>query len=92
MDPWYVVADAADNLYPARMQMALSLGWHIVFSCFGIAFPLVTVLTEWLGHRRGDAVLTGLAHTWAKAMGVLFAAGAVSARCCPSRSASSGRG
>jgi cytochrome bd ubiquinol oxidase subunit I len=76
--PLDVLADAAENLYPARMQMALSLGWHIVFSCFGIAFPLITVFLEWRGHRRGDPVLTGLAHTWAKAMGVLFAAGAVS--------------
>jgi cytochrome d ubiquinol oxidase subunit I len=73
-----LLADAAENLYPARMQMALSLGWHIVFSCFGIAFPLITVFLEWRGHRRGDPVLTDLAHTWAKAMGVLFAAGAVS--------------
>jgi cytochrome d ubiquinol oxidase subunit I len=78
VDGLYVVADAAENLYPARMQMALSLGWHIVFACFGIAFPLITVFTEWRGHRRGDAELTALAHTWAKAMGVLFAAGAVS--------------
>jgi cytochrome d ubiquinol oxidase subunit I len=76
--PLDVLADAAENLYPARMQMALSLGWHIIFSCFGIAFPLVTVFTEWRGHRRGDADLTDLARTWAKAMGVLFAAGAVS--------------
>jgi cytochrome d ubiquinol oxidase subunit I len=75
---WEFAADAAENLYPARMQMALSLGWHIVFSCFGIAFPLITVFTEWRGHRRGDADLTALAHTFAKAMGVLFAAGAVS--------------
>jgi cytochrome d ubiquinol oxidase subunit I len=73
-----VLADAAENLYPARMQMALSLGWHIVFACFGIAFPLITVVTEWLGHRRGDSDLTALARTWAKAMGILFAAGAVS--------------
>jgi cytochrome d ubiquinol oxidase subunit I len=73
-----LVADAAQNLYPARMQMALSLGWHIVFSCFGIAFPLITVFTEWRGHRRGDPDLTRLARTWAKAMGILFAAGAVS--------------
>jgi cytochrome d ubiquinol oxidase subunit I len=78
VDSWDVLADAAENLRPARMQMALSLGWHIVFSCFGIAFPLITVFTEWRGHRRGDPTLTALAHTWAKAMGVLFAAGAVS--------------
>src|SRR4051794_19834055 len=58
--------------------MAISLGWHIVFSCFGIAFPLITVFTEWRGHKRANPALTGLAHTWAKAMGVLFAAGAVS--------------
>ena len=78
MDSLVVLADAAENLYPARMQMALSLGWHIIFSCFGIALPLLNVFTEWRGHRRGDADLTELAHTWAKAMGVLFAAGAVS--------------
>jgi cytochrome d ubiquinol oxidase subunit I len=78
VEPMHVLADAAENLFPAREQMALSLGWHIIFSCFGIAFPLITVFTEWRGHQRGDPALTGLAHTWAKAMGVLFAAGAVS--------------
>ncbi|UBU18635.1 cytochrome ubiquinol oxidase subunit I [Nonomuraea gerenzanensis] len=73
-----VVADGVENLLFARTQMALTLGWHIIFACFGIAFPAIVVFTEWLGHRRGEAALTGLAHTWAKAMGVLFAAGAVS--------------
>ncbi len=73
-----LLADAAQNLYPARMQMALSLGWHIVFSCFGMAFPVLVVFAEWRGHRRGNPELTDLARTWAKAMGVLFAAGAVS--------------
>ena len=73
-----VLADAAQNLYPARMQMALSLGWHIVFSCLGVAFPAITVFAEWRAHRTGDPVMNELAHTWAKAMGVLFAAGAVS--------------
>jgi cytochrome d ubiquinol oxidase subunit I len=60
VDSWDVLADAAENLRPARMQMALSLGWHIVFSCFGIAFPLITVFTEWRGHRRRDPTLTAL--------------------------------
>jgi cytochrome d ubiquinol oxidase subunit I len=78
VEPFQLVADATENLYPARMQMALSLGWHIIFSCFGIAFPVFTVFAEWRGHRRGNPELTDLAHTWAKAMGVLFAAGAVS--------------
>ena len=73
-----VLSDAAQNLYPARMQMAISLGWHIVFSCLGVAFPLITVFAEWRYHKTGDPVFNDLAHTWAKAMGVLFAAGAVS--------------
>ena len=78
MNPLDLLSGADEKLYPARMQMALSLGWHIIFACFGIAFPLITVFTEWRGYKRGDAALTELAHTWAKAMGVLFAAGAVS--------------
>ena len=73
-----LLANAAENLFPARMQMAFSLGWHIVFAAFGMAFPLIVVFTEWRAHKRGNADLRDLAHTWAKAMGVLFAAGAVS--------------
>jgi cytochrome d ubiquinol oxidase subunit I len=71
-----VVQDAPDLLY-ARSQMALSLGWHIVVACFGIAMPAMIVFAEWRGHH-GDRDLAELAHTWAKAMGVLFAVGAVS--------------
>ncbi len=78
MDQFVVLAGAAENLYPARMQMAFSLGWHIIFSCFGVAFPLIVVFTEWRAYKRGNPDLRALAHTWAKAMGVLFAAGAVS--------------
>jgi cytochrome bd ubiquinol oxidase subunit I len=74
----YLLADAAENLFPARMQMALSLGWHIIFSCLGVAFPAIVVFVEWRAHKRGNPDLLNLAHTWAKAMGVLFAAGAVS--------------
>ncbi len=73
-----LLASAPENLLPARLQMAFSLGWHIIFACFGVGFPAMTVFTEWLAHRRGDADLMRLARTWAKAMGVLFAAGAVS--------------
>lgn len=61
----------------ARYQMALSLGFHIVLSCFGVAFPALI----YLAHRRGlrgdpDALL--LARRWSKVSAVLFAVGAVS--------------
>lgn len=73
-----IAAVDAPDLYHARMQMALSLGWHIVVACFGVAFPAMVLFAEWRSGRRGDEDLGVLARTWAKAMGVLFAVGAVS--------------
>ena len=69
-------ATAADLLI-ARNQMALSLGWHIVIACFGIAFPVMI----WIAHRRGlrgDEDALRLARRWSKVALVLFAVGAVS--------------
>ena len=66
------------DLFPARMQMALSLGWHIVLACFGVGFPVLVLAAEWLGHRRKDPVYDALARRWAKTLSVLFAVGAVS--------------
>jgi cytochrome d ubiquinol oxidase subunit I len=66
------------DLAAARSQMALSLGWHIILACLGVGMPAVTLLAEWRGMRTGDPVYVRLAHTWARAMGVLFAVGAVS--------------
>jgi cytochrome d ubiquinol oxidase subunit I len=72
-----MVADAASNLGAARAQMGLSLGWHIILACLGVGLPALILIAEWRGIR-GDADSMRLAHTWAKAAGVLFAVGAVS--------------
>ncbi len=66
------------DLMAAREQMALSLGWHIVLACFGVGLPALTLFAEWRGIRTGDLSYQLLARRWAKAMGVLFAVGAVS--------------
>jgi cytochrome d ubiquinol oxidase subunit I len=34
------------DLFHARMQMALSLGWHIVVACFGVGFPAMVLFAE----------------------------------------------
>ncbi len=68
---------AADALMPARNQMALSLGTHIVLACFGVAFPAMIFVL----HRRGlhgDSDALVLAKRWSKVAAVLFAIGAVS--------------
>lgn len=70
--------DAPAGLLPARQQMALSLGWHIVLACFGVAFPTMIFVVHWRGIHRDDPVALGLARRWAKVSAVLFAIGAVS--------------
>ncbi|MGY1712537.1 cytochrome ubiquinol oxidase subunit I [Geodermatophilus sp. SYSU D00758] len=67
-----------DDLVAARMQMALSLGWHIVVACLGVGFPLLVLLSEWRWIRTGDDMWRMLARRWAKGLAVVFAVGAVS--------------
>src|SRR3954466_3519906 len=66
------------DLLAARLQMAISLGFHIVFAEIGIAMPLMMVLAEWRWARTGDDVYRLLARQWAKGTAILFAVGAVS--------------
>ena len=67
----------ASALLPARNQMAISLGWHIILACFGMAFPAMIFVLHRKG-LRGDEVALELAKRWSKVAGVLFAIGAVS--------------
>ena len=66
------------NLLAARSQMALSLGFHIVFAEIGIAMPVLMVIAEWRWIRTGDVLYLQLAKRWAKGTAILFAVGAVS--------------
>ncbi len=77
VDLTLAAADPA-GLLPARQQMALSLGWHIILACFGVAFPTIIAVLHWRGIYRDDAVALVLAKRWAKVSAVLFAIGAVS--------------
>jgi cytochrome bd-type quinol oxidase subunit 1 len=76
--PTALAAAEPAGLLPARQQMALSLGWHIILACFGVAFPAVIFVTHLRGIRRRDPVALELAKRWAKVSAVLFAIGAVS--------------
>jgi len=73
----HAAGGAADPV-AARSQMGFSLGWHIVVACLGVGMPGLVLFAEWRGQRTGDASYQLLARRWAKAMGVLFAVGAVS--------------
>ena len=66
------------DLLAARSQMAVSLGFHILFAVVGIGMPVLMVLAEQRWQRTGDAIYLDLAQRWAKGTAILFAVGAVS--------------
>jgi cytochrome d ubiquinol oxidase subunit I len=66
------------DLLAARTQMAVSLGFHIIFAEIGIAMPVLMVLAEWRWRKTGEAEYLALAKRWAKGSAILFAVGAVS--------------
>ncbi|MFO0899177.1 MAG: cytochrome ubiquinol oxidase subunit I [Pirellulales bacterium] len=65
-------------LLAARLQMTVSLAFHMVFAAVGIGLPLLLLIVEGLWLRTGKPHYRELARTWAKATGLLFAVGAVS--------------
>ena len=58
--------------------MALTLGFHIVLACLGVALPAMMLIAEARGIRRGDADALLLARRWSSVVAVTFAVGAVS--------------
>src|SRR3984885_13597823 len=70
-------AQVPGNVVPDRAQMAATLGFHIILACFGIAFPSIVLLAEFIGLRRGNQTAMLLARRWSQAMGVLVAVGAI---------------
>jgi cytochrome d ubiquinol oxidase subunit I len=66
------------DLAAARVQMGMSLAFHIIFAVVGIAMPVLMVVAERRWRRSGDPVHLDLAKRWARGTAILFAVGAVS--------------
>jgi cytochrome bd ubiquinol oxidase subunit I len=69
---------AVGSIMAPRSQMGFSLGWHIILACLGVGLPGLILFIEWRGQRTGDVAYRLLARRLARALGVLFAVGAVS--------------
>lgn len=52
------------DLLTARSQMAISLGFHIIFAVIGICMPALMVLAEWRWRRTGNLAYLELARRW----------------------------
>jgi cytochrome d ubiquinol oxidase subunit I len=75
---WLGTVVAQPDLIAARQTQALSLAFHIVLVCFGVAFPALVLVMEGLWLRTGDPLYRAIARRWSRVMLVLFAVGVVS--------------
>jgi len=67
-----------DNLDAARLQMAFTLIFHIVFACIGMVMPFFMVVShrKWLKTR--NPIYLTLTKSWQKGVAIFFVTGAVS--------------
>lgn len=67
-----------DDFLAARSQMALSLGFHIVFSCIGMVMPFFMAVSHYLWLKTNAMVYQNVTKAWSKGVAIFFAVGAVS--------------
>lgn len=67
-----------DDFIAARSQMALSLGFHIIFSCIGMVMPFFMAVSHYYWLKTNDAVYKNITKAWSKGVAIFFATGAVS--------------
>ena len=62
----------------ARYQMAISLGFHIIYASIGMTMPFFLFVAEWKWLKTGKEIYLKLAKAWSKGVAIFFAIGAVS--------------
>lgn len=67
-----------DNFLAARSQMAVSLGFHIIFACIGMVMPFFMAMSHFLYLKTNKIVYKNLTKAWSKGVAIFFATGAVS--------------
>lgn len=67
-----------DDLLAARSQMALSLGFHIIFACIGMVMPFFMAVSHYKYLRTKEDHYKHLTVAWSKGVAIFFVTGAVS--------------
>lgn len=67
-----------ENLEAARLQMALTLIFHIVFACIGMVMPFFMVISHYKWLKTKDETYLKLTKAWQKGVAIFFVTGAVS--------------
>lgn len=67
-----------DNLDAARLQMAFTLMFHIVFACIGMVMPFFMVVSHYKWLKTRNQIYLTLTQAWQKGVAIFFVTGAVS--------------
>ncbi len=67
-----------NDFLAARSQMALSLGFHIIFSCIGMVMPFFMAVSHYYYLKTGKPIFRNITKAWSKGVAIFFATGAVS--------------
>ncbi|MDR6783144.1 cytochrome d ubiquinol oxidase subunit I [Pedobacter africanus] len=67
-----------DDFLAARLQMAFSLGFHIVFACIGMVMPFFMTVAHFYWLKTKKIVYRDITKAWSKGVAIFFATGAVS--------------
>ncbi|WP_306352667.1 cytochrome ubiquinol oxidase subunit I [Flavobacterium sp. '19STA2R22 D10 B1'] len=67
-----------ENLDAARLQMAFTLIFHIVFACIGMVMPFFMVISHYKWLKTRNPVYLTLTKSWQKGVAIFFVTGAVS--------------
>ncbi len=67
-----------DDFLAARSQMAMSLGFHIIFACIGMVMPLFMSISHFIYLKTSNELYRGLTRAWSRGVAIFFATGAVS--------------
>jgi cytochrome d ubiquinol oxidase subunit I len=67
-----------NDFLAARSQMALSLGFHIIYSCIGMVMPVFMAISHYKYIKTQNPVYKNITQAWSKGVAIFFATGAVS--------------
>jgi cytochrome bd ubiquinol oxidase subunit I len=67
-----------DAVFLARLQFAITIGFHFFFPPITIGLAWLLVIAEWMGWKRGDATYTRIGKFFGKILGLTFAVGVAS--------------
>ncbi|RZK76324.1 MAG: cytochrome ubiquinol oxidase subunit I [Pedobacter sp.] len=67
-----------DDFLAARLQMAFSLGFHIIFACIGMVMPFFMSVAHFYWLRTKKVIYKDVTKAWSRGVAIFFATGAVS--------------